>query len=336
MLSRNQPIIVFRADGNRQKGLGHLFRTFSLIEMLKDDFRIELATREDSNLSIIPDVYKKALLPTDSIEDELAWIFRRYCSKLTIIVLDGYSFDEEYVKRLKEKGFRVVFVDDFAREHMYADVVVNHSLSVKEEDYEKEDYTKLALGTKYAMLRPMFLEEAKKEVVPLQNKKVFVCFGGSDFADITRRIVRLLLKIEEVEDISVVLGSSYAFDFDISSPKIKVYRSLSEKEMVSLMQQHDRMVVPTSTVLYESLCFKKYILTGYYVDNQAFGYEGVKKSGAVIGVDYFQDTDDVYLLTKLKELVLTSEQSLLECQKQLIDGDSNIRIKNIFLDLAGQ
>jgi len=335
MLNRTQPIIVFRADGNQQKGLGHLFRTFSLIEMLKDDYRVELATREDSNLSVIPKAYKVALVPTDE-EKELDWIITRYCSKLTIIVLDGYSFGEDYVKRLKDKGFRVVFIDDFAREHMYADVVINHSLSVREEDYEKEEYTKLALGTKYAMLRPLFLQEAKKEVLPATNKKVFVCFGGSDFEDITRRIVRLLLKIEEVEEISVVLGSSYAFDFDVSSPKIKVYRSLSEKEMVNLMQQHDRMVVPSSTVLYEALCFKKYILTGYYVDNQESIYIGFANEGVLIGVGKFQDNNDKELLQKLERLVFTKEQEMLKRQKTLIDGESERRIKKIVINLADE
>ena len=31
--------ILFRADGNSEIGLGHLYRLFSLVEMLKDNFK---------------------------------------------------------------------------------------------------------------------------------------------------------------------------------------------------------------------------------------------------------------------------------------------------------
>ena len=46
---------------------------------------------------------------------------------------------------------------------MYADVVINHSPYIQETHYKKEPYTKLVLGTKYALLRPLFLEEAKQD-----------------------------------------------------------------------------------------------------------------------------------------------------------------------------
>ena len=57
--------IIFRADGNSQVGLGHLYRIFSLIEIAKRDYDYVLVTKEESTVAIIPNSYDVSLIPNN-------------------------------------------------------------------------------------------------------------------------------------------------------------------------------------------------------------------------------------------------------------------------------
>ena len=135
--------IIFRADGNSETGLGHLYRIFALIEMFKSDFDFVLLTRESTSVSAIPAEYKFHLMPsTISLEEEPDWISTNYPSRTFMIIADGYQFNATYQKKLKEHNYKLIYIDDQIKERMYADVVINHALSVKSSDYAAEPYTK--------------------------------------------------------------------------------------------------------------------------------------------------------------------------------------------------
>ena len=55
--------IIFRADGNSTAGLGHLYRLFSLVAIVKDTLEFVFLTHETSTDSVIPDAYNKAIIP---------------------------------------------------------------------------------------------------------------------------------------------------------------------------------------------------------------------------------------------------------------------------------
>ena len=149
--------ILFRADGNATTGLGHLYRLFSLVEIVKETLDFVFLTYETSTDSVIPKAYNKAIIPKNiNIEDEPEWLATNFSPKEFIIIADGYQFIASYQKHIKQKGFSLIYIDDLAKEYMYADVVINHSPYIQETHYKKEPYTKLALGTKYALLRPLF------------------------------------------------------------------------------------------------------------------------------------------------------------------------------------
>src|SRR5690606_24941131 len=109
-----------------------------------------------------------------------------------------------YQKRVKDGGFKLVYIDDLTTEYMYADVVLNHSPHVKESNFKAEPYTRFALGTKYAILRPIFLEAAKRERKIEIIDTAFVCFGGSDFNCLTYNAIMGLLEVKNIVKIYVV------------------------------------------------------------------------------------------------------------------------------------
>ena len=314
-------------------------RLFALVEMCKIDYEFIFITKKTSTLNSIPSTYKIKLIPEYiSIEEEPDWLASLFDSSDYIIVADGYQFLSTYQKNIKEKGFKLIYIDDLAKEHMYADVVVNHSPYAHESHFSKESYTKLALGTKYALLRPLFLDEAK------QNKSIqiidsaFVCFGGVDSLNLTQKAVEAALKSPNFKQIHVVLGGAYAHEeiFNLEekhSDKITIYQNIPEDQLISVMKKCNFAIAPASTILYELLCVKMPVLSGFYVENQKNIYKGLVEKKVIIDGGDFSNYTVLDFEGKINPILQCNNIDLfLSNQHKLFNGNSKIQ----FLGLLNQ
>lgn len=324
--------IIFRADGNSKIGLGHLYRLFSFVEAVKEDYSFIYLTKETSTVSVIPKGYTLRFIPKNvSIEEEPDWLINNYQGDRHIIIADGYQFKSSYQKSLKNNGYKLIYIDDLAEEHMYADVVINHSAAFKESDYEKETYTQLALGTDYALLRPEFLDFAIKDRSILKVNTAFVCFGGADPNNLTVKTVKALLDLYQIEKINVILGGAYldteVDNLAVQNKKINIYKNSSAKEMAEIMYSSNIGIVPSSTILYELCCVKMPILSGYYVENQKNIYKEFVENKIIFDGGDFSGYDIVDFKNKLAAIISEkSYEPYLKNQKSVIDGKSNTRL----------
>lgn len=330
--------ILFRADGNSNTGLGHLYRTFALIEMLKNDFTYCLYVKSSSTLSVIPHGYNVELMPDDiKVIDEPRWLAGQFGSENAILVADGYQFTSAYQKAVKDQGFEMFYIDDLTTEYMYADVVINHSPYVKESDFKAEPYTRFALGTKYAILRPLFLEGAKRGRKIDCLDTAFVCFGGADIFDLSLKTVLALLEIPEFKEINVVLGAAYNHTELLALAKknssLKVYRELDEESLFLVMSKCNFAVVPSSTILFEVCSVRMPVLSGYYVENQKNIYKSSVKNQIIFSAGNFNELSP----SDIKDLViniLKKDFSIQISQQKLIfDNSIRERIVNLFRPL---
>jgi spore coat polysaccharide biosynthesis predicted glycosyltransferase SpsG len=99
------------------------------------------------------------------------------------VVADGYHFDAEYQRVIKHSGLRMLLVDDYGHAgHYYSDVVLNQNISANESLYaNREPYTRLLLGVRFALLRREFLPWRgwQRETRPVAHK-VLITLGGGD------------------------------------------------------------------------------------------------------------------------------------------------------------
>ncbi len=327
--------ILFRADGNTTIGLGHLYRLFALVEMLKDSYESVYVTKSSSTTEVIPKAYSVVTIPKEvSITEELSWLAKQFNPKEYIIVADGYQFVSAYQKEAKNLGFSFLYIDDLAKEHMYADIVINHSPSLKAVDFRSEDYTRFALGTKFALLRPAFLEVAKytREISVIDS--VFICFGGADKFNLSLKSAKALLRIDQIKQVNVVLGAAYhdkeLFELEKLFPqKVFIYRNLSENKLKELMLSCNFAIAPTSTICYELCCVKMPILGGYFVDNQKLIYEGFTKYNAIFGGGDFENyTSDDFEKMITNILDIKDYTNYIDSQQRLFDSNIKERIVN--------
>ena len=328
--------VIFRADGNANTGLGHLYRLFALYEIYKDLYEVVFVTRANSTLEVIPDHYNKKIIPQEiEVLEEPNWLNNEFSSRNDVIIADGYQFVSSYQKKIKELGFYLLYIDDLAKEKMFADIVINHSPFVSKVDFNYKSETKLALGTKYAVLRPSFLNEAQDKRYIEKIDKAFVCFGGADSLNLSLTAVKSLLSFTEFNEIHIVLGGAYKhteiFELNRKYPdKLFLHKNLSEANLLKVMKQCNFAIAPASTICYELCCVKMPILSGYFVDNQELIYKGFSRENAIFKGGDFNGFSCKDFSTLIKEiLAIENYEPYLTNQSRLFDS----QIKSRFLKL---
>ncbi len=329
--------IIFRADGNSETGLGHLYRLFSLVEIVKEHYDFIFLTKQTSTLAVIPEDYNVSTIPEHIIiTEEPQWIKSNFSYESHFIIADGYHFDSTYQYDIKQFKFSLIYVDDLAKDIMFADLVINHSPYLKLEDYDKQAYTQLALGTSYALLRPAFLEAARQKRQIGKIDSAFVCFGGADPFNLTLKALKGLLLRKDIQHIHVVLGAAYKHSeiFEISDTfkdkEVLIHKNLSELQLVKIMKACQFAIAPASTILYELCCIKMPILSGYYVDNQKLIYNGFLNQDAIYGGGNMQHYNTKDFSNEIESILsLKTHVNTIESQGTLFDGEIKTRLLNL-------
>ena len=202
MKKNSKAKIILRADGNKDIGLGHVIRSLALAEMLKEDYSCSFVTR------FVTDYLRNEIMAVceNLIElDNTGCHFDQFLQLLhgdEIVVLDNYFFTAEYQQKIKDKGCKLVCIDDIHDKHFVADIVINHAGGIKKEAYAKAPYTQLYLGPEYAMIRPEFLTRKSNK----NDLSTLVCLGGADLHNATLEVLRLLEKKKFPHHCHVITG----------------------------------------------------------------------------------------------------------------------------------
>ncbi|NGP78147.1 UDP-2,4-diacetamido-2,4,6-trideoxy-beta-L-altropyranose hydrolase [Balneolaceae bacterium YR4-1] len=322
--------VKIRTDGSSSIGLGHIVRCISLAHMIKDEFDIHfysLSLPDSLQREIKEEGWTVTLINQESD-------FMASLNGDEIVVLDGYQFDSGYQKKIKDKGAKLVCIDDFHDQYFYADLVINHAPGITENEYDGEPYTKYLLGPDYALLRPEFLKSSNHNKRNFKNviKNIFICFGGSDPKNLTSKILEWLPQNEF--NVTVILGNRYQHHDDLKNIirqrknlVVSVKTSLSAKEIRQEMINADFGIVPASGILFEIISVNTPAISGMYMANQFLIYRGFKKKDVFIDVCNFDRNKIASSINRLNGIKL---EQIRENQKQVIDNRSHIRLASEF------
>lgn len=194
--------ILFRVDGYRELGMGHIYRCLTLAYSLTGH-EILFVTREDRK-----EGYQKLLdshMRVQSVGNDEEFYALAGKWHPDVIVYDCLNTEREYILKLKQLAKRVVTLEDIGSGADVADATIN---ALYEDDSKGENYY---WGEKYVCLKDEFLIAPCAEYHE-QVKKVVVLFGGSDPSDFTCRAYNLAKKMHaDFPQISFqfVLGAGY-------------------------------------------------------------------------------------------------------------------------------
>jgi Spore coat polysaccharide biosynthesis protein, predicted glycosyltransferase len=279
--------IYFRADASETIGYGHFIRTLALADILKDDFDITFFTQSPSEYQCeqVKNVCKLILLPSD---DRKFDDFLSYLKGEEIVVLDNYFFTSDYQKKIKEKGCKLLCIDDPHGIQYYCDVLICHGFATPMQFDVITTDTRLFIGLEWAMLRSPFL---KANSTKTRNGSIVINVGGADPFRITNRLLELLFNLKIPHTIKVIL-SDYTFISDEYLPKIQVYKNISAQQMADLFETSAFGIFPTSTICLEAYSRGLPMIIGYYIENQLSGYKNAISYNQFVPIGNMLELDE--------------------------------------------
>lgn len=324
--------VIFRADAGPTIGMGHFMRSLSLIQMLKNNFHCLMATRKPSDFQL---AQMNGICDWIELQDGSGHFdaFLEMLKGDEIVVLDNYFFTTDYQREIRDKGCKLVCIDDVHQQYFVSDLIINHA-PINPSVYQMAPHTQLRIGMDYVMLRPPFFSAVESKPNS-EFKHALICFGGVDVNNLTTKTIKSLESNGKLRKITALVSSSFSHMHELKmaqesvATEVEIKKDLDANEMVDLIRSCDFAIVPCSTVLYEVLSQNKPVITGYYIDNQqeiSDSIAGKYPHIAVIG-DFKERTPTIKDVESLELQVKNSGV------KELINDQTKDRFRKEFLSL---
>lgn len=330
---------VFRADADAEIGYGHFMRCLALAEELGAQSVFVISNPSESIIKRVKGygfeiISLKAVpgSPEDALET--ARIARERGSFW--VGVDGYKFDSQFQKILKENNLKLFFMDDYGHcGHYYADIVLNQNISADENFYKsREDYTELLLGTDYVLIRQEFKKyrHLKKDIRHIADK-ILITIGGSDPYNVTSKVMQAFEKLQKNGlKMKVVLGGANPNIYQICETA-KTFKTEMEilkdvSNMPELMDWADMIVTAGGSTCWEVALMGLPGLVIAWADNQRPIAEKLDSVNAVINLGWHEDIDYDGLPQVLDGIILAQNKRLemSEICRAMIDGCSTERV----------
>ncbi len=324
--------VIFRADASPTIGMGHFIRTLALAEMLNEHFYCVFATCQPSSYQI-EEIEKVCHSKINLSDDDSHFnLFLNYLKGDEIVVLDNYFFDTDYQKAIKAKGCKLVCIDDLNDKVYFADLIINHTLDIKAEDYQAQTYTQFALGPKYALLRPSFMK-MNKNVKQIQKvETLFICFGGLDTYNLTSSTLDVLKETYHLNRIIIVIGEIFEGKTQLIEKaklfsKVDIHHAINDVKMAQLMTESDLAIIPSSGTMLEAMSVGLPVITGYYVPNQEIAAKKFSDAGLALYCGNFLTNFQNNLNNLLNSLTIDNLNGMLSRQKEIFGNSSENYLK---------
>lgn len=252
--------LLIRADAASKTGSGHVMRCLALALWAKMYAIPVLMTgnitipwvRERLKLEKIPfvenDYNKKASVISKDILKNIpqdGWI-----------VFDGYHFDLQAQEFIRELGYKLLVIDDYAHLEQYScDILLNQNIGATLLNY-RGSIGKMLLEPEYALLRPEFVRN-KFNTHQHQNLNLLISLGGGDpgpYLDrVTSELSPDILKGCHIHLLAGNMNDAVITDhFSRLTPNFSILHNVFD--MASLISEMDLCITAGGSTCWELCC----------------------------------------------------------------------------------
>lgn len=195
--------IVFRVDGNRNIGLGHIYRCLTLADrLIAHQVYFLMNKKYTLGIKKVQEYSYRIILYNN--ENEL---FQKIdLLKLHIIINDILDTSAEYMKKINNRKIFSVNFEDLGEGSGKCNVLFNALYEWSERPRNNKYF-----GYKYECLREEFyLFNYKRKIID-KVINILISFGGTDLNNLTFKVLSTLIKLEFKGKINVILGLGYKY-----------------------------------------------------------------------------------------------------------------------------
>jgi UDP-2,4-diacetamido-2,4,6-trideoxy-beta-L-altropyranose hydrolase len=334
--------LIVRADASVAMGTGHVMRCLGLVQAWQDAghnavFAMAQSTPAmDARLRAEHTEVVGFEKNTGRGRDAALTADLAHLRRADWVVVDGYQFDANYQHSLKQSGLQLLLVDDLGQcAHYFADLLLNQNVHANEELYRnRESYTRILLGARYAMLRREFKSWRKwqREFNP-NGRNVLVSMGGSDPDNVTAQVIEALqrLNVSGLE-VRVLVGNSNphfsSLEHVVQHSPAPVRLIRDARNIPELMAWADVAISAAGSTCWEMCLLGLPALLIDLAENQRPAAEELDRLGAAIHLGSTKDIDLEKIAAKLQVLISSVERRTKMSQRarQLVDGEGAQRI----------
>lgn len=343
--------LFIRADASAAIGSGHIMRCLALAQAWQE---------RGGNVTFLSHCQNKVLRQRLTKEGyEFVFVERSHpdpadlkqvieCSRKVLngsdklwFVVDGYHFDPDYQKSIRELGYKLVVIDDYNHLPAYhADILLNQNIGAEQFPYRCGSKTVKLFGPQYALLRTEFLawrNSARKKSGG--QIRIMVTLGGSDPDNITLKVLKALCHMS----LSGYIADVIAGPTNPNIKKLSLEIQHIQKSSVNTIKLHQNINMPEIMAVTDvaisaggstcwELCFFGIpSLLIIAAENQQSIAVGLEREGAAACLGWHQDIDPVQLSSTLNGILSDAHhlKSMSLQAKKIIDGNGRNRLMNL-------
>jgi UDP-2,4-diacetamido-2,4,6-trideoxy-beta-L-altropyranose hydrolase len=342
--------LIVRADASVAMGTGHVMRCLALAQAWQDQggsciFAMAEAGPVLQERMRSEGIEVVTITASAGSQQDAAELREAACTyQASWLVVDGYQFDVEYQRALKAAGVNLLVIDDTGHAGAYvADLVLDQNSHATDDLYRRrEPYTRLLLGSRYAMLRREFKPwRGRKREIADVGRKVLVTMGGTDPDNVTVRVMHALrLLAEDTLEATIVVGGSNPHGNELEEAVDRAEGAIRLRRnalnMPELMADADAAISAAGTTCWEMCLLGLPAIIIDVADNQRPVAQELNRLGIAIHAGGVQDTTSEAIASQLKQILASSElrTEMSKRGQELVDGQGADRVVSAMWPVA--
>lgn len=195
--------IVFRVDGNRNIGLGHVYRCLTISNrLIAHQVYFLMNKKHTLGIKKVKEYNYKIIL----YSDENNFFQKIDLLKPHIIINDILDTSAEYMKKINSRKIFSVNFEDLGEGSEKCNVLFNALYEWSERPKNNKYF-----GYKYECLREEFYLFNYKRTTKDKVINILISFGGTDLNNLTIKVLSTLVRLEFKGKINVILGLGYKY-----------------------------------------------------------------------------------------------------------------------------
>lgn len=331
--------IIFRVDSHKNIGAGHAMRCISLAEeFLRQNYSVIFLSK--NQIDFVKDILKQKKIELIEIDenidsDEEIVLIKKIIieKKIETLILDGYQFDNNYQKKLKENNIKFAYITDYSVEHS-ADFLICPTPGLIPEIFKGPADCQYFIGHEYVFLRDEIIE-CKNNFIrsDRQNLKIVIAFGASFFsAEIIRKFVEMFEKYFIKIEVNFIVGINSVKDSlekQFCDKKNKYLFTAFDKFHPEIMADADLAITTASTMFWEFNYFEIPAIIFFIADNQKGNTVWLENNNVAVSVGNLFDFDEENIKRIIQAYIINIMNGL-KCRR-IVDAIGKKRIlKDIF------